>query len=41
MKTFNALQDLMACVGQDVAVSDWVTVTQEQINLFLKKCLKK
>jgi acyl dehydratase len=34
MKTFNALQDLMACVGQDVAVSDWVTVTQEQINLF-------
>ena len=24
----------MACVGQDVAVSDWVTVTQEQINLF-------
>jgi len=24
----------MACVGQDVAVSEWVTVTQEQINLF-------
>ena len=24
----------MACIGQDVAVSDWVTVTQEQINLF-------
>jgi acyl dehydratase len=34
MKKFNALQDLLACVGQDVAVSDWVTVTQEQINLF-------
>jgi acyl dehydratase len=34
MKIFNTLQDLMACVGQDVAVSDWVTVTQEQINLF-------
>ena len=34
MKIFNALEDLMACVGQDVAVSDWVTVTQEQINLF-------
>ena len=34
MKIFNALQDLLACVGQDVAVSDWVTVTQEQINLF-------
>lgn len=34
MKIFNALQDLMACVGQDVAISEWVTVTQEQINLF-------
>lgn len=34
MKTFHTLQDLAACVGQDVAVSDWITITQEQINLF-------
>ncbi|MDP3654184.1 MAG: MaoC family dehydratase [Rhodoferax sp.] len=34
MKTFPTLQDLAACVGQDVATSDWVTITQEQINLF-------
>lgn len=34
MKTFHTLQDLAACVGQNVAVSDWVTVTQEQVNLF-------
>src|SRR3978361_227914 len=30
MKTFQTLQDLAACVGQEVAVSDWITVTQEQ-----------
>ena len=34
MKTFHTLQDLAACVGQDVAVSDWVAITQEQVNLF-------
>lgn len=34
MKIFASLQDLGASVGQDVAVSDWVMVTQEQINLF-------
>ena len=34
MKTFETLADLAACVGQDVAVSDWVTITQEQVNLF-------
>jgi acyl dehydratase len=34
MKTFQTLQDLAACVGQDVAVSDWVTITQTQINQF-------
>jgi acyl dehydratase len=33
-KTFQTLQDLAACVGQEVAVSDWLTVTQEQINQF-------
>ncbi|QNK73965.1 MaoC family dehydratase [Variovorax sp. PAMC28562] len=34
MKTFQTLQDLAACVGQEVAVSDWITVTQEQVNQF-------
>lgn len=34
MKTFETLADLASCVGQEVAVSDWVTITQEQVNLF-------
>ncbi len=34
MKTFQTLAELAACVGQDVAVSDWLIVTQEQINQF-------
>lgn len=34
MRTFEKLADLAACVGQEVAVSDWVTITQEQVNLF-------
>lgn len=34
MKTFQTLADLAACVGQEVATSDWLTVTQQQVNLF-------
>ncbi len=34
MKTFQTIADLAACVGQEVAVSDWLTVTQQQVNLF-------
>ncbi len=34
MKTFNSLSELEACVGQEAAVSDWITITQEQVNLF-------
>ena len=34
MKTFENLSDLTALVGQEVALSDWITVTQEQVNLF-------
>ena len=34
MRRFDTLNDLVACVGQEVAVSDWVTVTQQQVNLF-------
>ena len=34
MKTFETLQDLADCVGQEVATSDWVEITQEHINQF-------
>lgn len=34
MKTFETLAHLAACVGQEVAVSDWLTITQEQVNQF-------
>ncbi len=34
MKTFQTLQELAACVGQEVAVSDWIPVTQAQVNQF-------
>ena len=34
IKTFKTLSELTALVGQEVAVSDWIDVTQEQVNLF-------
>lgn len=34
MRTFATLADLAACTGQEVAVSDWITITQQQVNLF-------
>lgn len=34
MKIFETLADLAACTGQEVAVSDWITITQQQVNLF-------
>lgn len=34
MRIFPTLQDLAACAGQNVAVSDWITITQAQVNLF-------
>lgn len=34
MKTFQTLSELSACIGQEVAVSDWLTITQAQVNLF-------
>jgi acyl dehydratase len=34
MKTFQTLKELAACAGQDVATSDWITITQEQVNQF-------
>ncbi|MDQ6882128.1 MAG: MaoC family dehydratase [Pseudomonadota bacterium] len=34
MKTFQNLAELRPLVGQEVALSDWITVTQDQVNLF-------
>lgn len=34
MRRFEQLSDVAACVGQDVAVSDWVLVDQAMINTF-------
>lgn len=34
MKIFQSLQEFPALVGQEVAVSDWLTITQAQVNQF-------
>jgi acyl dehydratase len=34
MKIFRSYSEVSACVGQEVAVTDWITITQEQVNLF-------
>lgn len=34
MKTFAKLQELQTQVGQEIGVSDWVTVDQKRIDLF-------
>jgi acyl dehydratase len=34
MRTLQTLAELPALVGQDVATSDWITITQEQVNQF-------
>ncbi len=34
MKTFQTIAELTALVGHEVGVSDWITVTQQQVNLF-------
>lgn len=34
MKTFDTLAQLVSCVGQEVVVSDWLTITQQQIDQF-------
>jgi acyl dehydratase len=34
MKTFQTLSDVAACIGQEVATSEWTTVTQQQIQQF-------
>ncbi len=34
MKIFQTLAEFVPLVGQELVVSDWITITQEQINLF-------
>jgi acyl dehydratase len=34
MKTFDSLAELPPLTGQELAVSDWIPVTQQQIDLF-------
>jgi acyl dehydratase len=34
MKILQSLEEVKPLVGQQVAVSDWITITQEQVNLF-------
>jgi acyl dehydratase len=34
MKTLRDLDGLRALVGQEIAVTDWLTVTQQQVDLF-------
>lgn len=34
MKTFQTLAELSALVGQEVALSDWVVITQERVDQF-------
>jgi len=34
MRTFKSLQELGAQLGQELAVSDWMTIDQQRINLF-------
>ena len=36
MKIFQTLGELPALIGQEVTVSDWLTITQEQVNLFAR-----
>jgi len=34
MKTFEKISDLQNLVGQELGVSEWMTITQEQVNKF-------
>ena len=34
MKSFKHLSEMQAMVGEHVGTSDWITVTQERVNLF-------
>lgn len=34
MRTFESVNDLAAAAGEDLGHSDWVTISQEEVNLF-------
>ena len=34
MRTFQKLADLLPLVGEELATSDWITITQQQVNQF-------
>lgn len=34
MKTFHSYSEVLSCIGQEVAISDWITITQAQIQMF-------
>ena len=34
MRVFESLAELASCVGEEIAVSDWIEVTQERIDAF-------
>ena len=34
MRTFQTLAELPPLIGQEVAVTDWLTITQDQVNQF-------
>lgn len=34
MKTFHTYAELRACAGQEVDITDWLAIAQEQVNLF-------
>jgi acyl dehydratase len=34
MRVFDTMALMKACVGQEIAVSDWLEMTQERVNLF-------
>lgn len=34
MKIFQTLAELVSLVGQELVVSDWIIITQDQVNLF-------
>jgi acyl dehydratase len=34
VKTFQTIAELAACAGHEVAVSAWITITQQQVQLF-------
>lgn len=34
MRNFGSIDDLLTAVGEDLGTSEWVEVTQEQVNLF-------